>query len=556
MSRTPPNSALGLSNSPNGLPQLCPSPIAASAMALQYTLVDEIQPNVSRLHRQFHSESNKLALVQFRLNQLRNLYFAVKDNVGAICSALEDDFYRSPSETQNLEISPSLNELLHIMSLLHKWVTPEKVTHLSLTMKSNPVYIERIPLGVVLIMSPFNYPLFLSLSPIAGAIGAGNAVVFKPSELTPRFSALITKLFTQALDPDIFYVVNGAIPESTATLEQKFDKIMYTGNGMVGTIVAKKAAETLTPVILELGGKSPAFVLPGVTEKDLKTIARRIVWGRFTNGGQTCVAVDYVLVHDSLKPRLVAEMKKVVEDGFYAGINENSTSYTHIIHKKAYENLKNILNTTQGDIVIGGQTDDASRYISPTIVDNVSWSDASMKQELFGPILPVLTYATLDEAIENVTKNHDTPLVLYLFTSGPTSRKGNKQVDKFMRRVRSGATVVNDVILHVGLVNAPFGGIGTSGHLNYHGFYSFRAFTHERTILEQKLWNERTLSIRYPPFNDNKSKAVALSMDKYNGNLWFGRVGDVTLVGPSRFFSIWAGISGVAALGSAVVAAL
>lgn len=540
----------------NDLPQLRPSSTLASAPVLQYTPLDEIKPNVSRLHQKFHSESNKLALVQFRLNQLRNLYFAIKDNVEAICGALEEDFYRSPSETQNLEISPSLNELLHTMSLLHKWITPEKVTHLSLSMKSNPVYLERIPLGVILIMSPFNYPLLLSLSPIAGAIAAGNAVVFKPTELTPRFSALITKLFTQALDPDIFYVVNGAIPESTTTLEQKFDKIMYTGNGTVGTIIAKKAAETLTPVILELGGKSPAFVLPDVSDKDLNTIARRIVWGRFTNGGQTCVAVDYVLVHDSLKSKLVAEMKRVVQESFYAGINENTTSYTHIIHERAYDNLKDILKTTKGDIVVGGQTDDSSRYLSPTIIDNVTWSDSSMKHELFGPILPVLTYRTLDEAIENVTKNHDTPLVLYLFTSGPTSRKGNKNVDKIMRRLRSGATLVNDVIIHVGLVNAPFGGIGTSGYLSYHGFYSFRAFTHERTILEQKLRNERTLSLRYPPFNDKKTKAVGLSMDQYNGNLWFGRVGDVTLSGPSRFFSIWAGISGVAALGSAVVAAL
>ena len=529
---------------------------SSSNAVLSSTPLDQIEANVARLHKRFHSETNKLALVQFRLNQLRNLYFAVKDNIDAICDALKKDFGRSASESKNLEIAPGLSELLHTMSLLHKWIKPEKVTDLPLSMKSTPIYVERIPLGVILIITPFNYPFFLSLAPIAGAIAAGNAVVYKPSELTPNYSALISQLFSEALDEDIFYVVNGAIPETTKALEQKYDKIMYTGNNMVGTIVAKKAAETLTPVILELGGKSPAIVLPDVTDKHLNTIARRIVWGRFTNAGQTCVAVDYVLVHESLRAKLVAQMKKVVQEQLYPNVSKDDPSYTHIIHQRAYNNLKEVIKSTKGDVVVGGDTDDASRYIGPTIIDNASWTDSSMKNELFGPILPVLSYKTLDDAIESLTRNHDTPLAQYIFTSGSTSRKANKSIDQIVRRVRSGATVVNDVLLHVALVNAPFGGVGNSGHLNYHGWYSFRAFTHERTVMEQKLWNENVLSVRYPPFNDKKDRAVALSMDKYNGNVWFGRKGDVRIGGPSTFFGFWAGIAGVAALGAAVVSAL
>lgn len=528
----------------------------SSDSVLAYTPLSEIEPNVKRLHQRFHSDSNKLVLVQFRLNQLRNLYFAVKDNSDAICEALEKDFLRSPSESRNLELAPGLSELLHTMSLLHKWVKPEKVTDLPLSMKSTPINVERIALGVVLIITPFNYPFYLSLPSVAGAIAAGNAVVFKPSELTPHFSSLISKIFAEALDPDIFYVINGAIPETTKALEQKYDKIMYTGNNMVGTIVAKKAAETLTPVILELGGKSPAFVLDDLKDKDLRTAARRIAWGRFTNAGQTCVAVDYVLVHQKHHAKFVAELKNAVEEQLYSNVNKDDKSYTHIIHKRAYENLKNIISTTKGDIVVGGDTDDALRYIAPTIIDNASWNDSSMKQELFGPILPVIPYSTLGEAIEGVTSNHDTPLAQYIFTSGPTSRTANKSVDHILNRVRSGDTIVNDVLLHVALVNAPFGGIGNSGHLNYHGWYSFRAFTHERTVMEQKLWNEKVLSVRYPPFNEKKDRAVALSMDKYNGNVWFGRTGDVRVNGPSPFFGLWAGIAGVAALGAAVVSAL
>lgn len=527
-----------------------------STSPLVYTPLDAIPKGVQRLTKAFH-ETQKTHGLQFRLNSLRNIYFAIKDNEDAILAALQKDFYRAPSETKNLELVPLLAELLHTMASLHKWVKPEKVTDLPIALSTSPTYIERIPLGVVLVITPFNYPLLLSVASITGAIAAGNSVVFKPSELTPHFSQLLSEILTKTLDPDVFFVVNGGIPETTAVLDQKFDKIMYTGNSTVGTIIAKKAAETLTPVLLELGGKSPAFVLDDVKDSDLPTVAKRIVWGRFTNAGQTCVAVDYVLVSEKLKPKLLQAIKKVVEEDFFLGLDHNNANYTHIIHDRTFDNLSRVLDTSKGDVIIGGERDAATRYIAPTVLDNVSWDDSSMQIELFGPILPILTYASLGEAITQVVRRHDTPLAQYVFTSGSTSRHKNKPLDQILKSVRSGAVQVNDVLMHVALPNAPFGGVGQSGlGGGYHGFFSFRAFTHERTTIEQKLWTDFAVGVRYPPYNDKKDKAVHQSLIPHGGRVWFNRTGDVRLNGPNAVWSTWTALVGVGALAYYFVGAL
>lgn len=514
---------------------------------LDYTPVDEIPKIVSRLTDSFH-DSRKTHLLQFRLNQLRNIYFAVKDNIDDLCDALYKDFYRAPSETKTLEYAPFMNELVHTMALLHDWAEPQKVEDVPLTMKVTPIYIERVPLGNVLVISPFNYPLLLSLSSLVAAIAAGNTVVLKVSELTPHFAQLLTKILTKVLDPSVFAMVNGGVAETTALLDQKFDKIMYTGSTAVGTIIAKKAAETLTPVLLELGGKSPAFVLEDVKDSDLDVIARRIVWGRYTNAGQTCVAIDYVLAHEKVKDKLVSKIKKVIEEEFYQDLSPKDPYYTHIIHQRAYGNLSKMIKDTKGDIVVGGVTDDATRFISPTLVDNVSWSDSTMQQEIFGPVLPVLSYTSLESAVREVVARHDTPLALYVFTSGSFLRKKNKDVDLIRTAIRSGGTIVNDSIMHVSLANAPFGGIGTSGQGAYHGFFSYRAFTHERTTMEQRLNNDFALKVRYPPGGEKQDKLMLSAMIPYNGNVWFGRVGDVRANGPSVAWSLWGGIVGASAL--------
>ncbi|KAG7194780.1 uncharacterized protein KQ657_004461 [Scheffersomyces spartinae] len=517
---------------------------------LDYTPLKEISFGVQRLRDSFVKE-NKLSSVQFRLNQLRNLYFAIKDNGEAISRALEKDFYRSPTETKDMELNVSLAELVHTMANLHKWVKKEPVKDVPFSLKNSPVYVERIPLGVVLIITPFNYPLFLSLSGIIGALAAGNSVVMKTSELTPHFSQLFTEIITSALDPDIYYAVNGAVPETTELLNQKFDKIMYTGNNMVGTIIAKKAAETLTPVILELGGKSPGIILDDVKDKDLPTIARRIAWGRFTNAGQTCVAVDYVLVPEKLREKFVKELTRVVDEEFFVGLNKDNKSYTHIIHERAFKSLYKMLETTSGTIVTGGykNADAATRYIPPLIVDGATWEDSTMKGEIFGPILPIVSYANLDRALSEVITRHDTPLAQYIFTSGSTAPEKNALVAKIARTIRSGGLMINDTILHVGLANAPFGGIGESGYGAYHGWFSFRNFTHERTTIEQPLWKDITLKSRYPPYSDSKSNLAEAALLDYGGKVWFGRKGNVEMNGPSTFFSVWTTMVGVATIG-------
>lgn len=522
---------------------------------LKYTPIKEIPILVKRLNRSFH-EDRKTHSLQFRLNQLRNIYFAIRDNKEQICDALFKDFNRAPSETMNLEYAVLMNHLIHTMSHLHKWAAPQKVEETPINLKTCPIYIERIPLGTVLVISPFNYPLLLAVESIVAAIAGGNCVVLKPAELTPHFSQLLTDMLTNALDPDIFAMVNGAIDETTALLSQKFDKIMFTGSTHVGTIVAKKAAETLTPVLLELGGKSPAFVLEDVKDSDLEVIAKRIVWGRYTNAGQTCVAIDYVLAHEKVKDKLVKAIAKVIEEEFYADLSSRTKSYTHIINKEAYDNIKKIIESTEGDIVLGGKTDGDSCFIPPTLINNVDWDDSTMREEIFGPVLPVVGYTDLVNAISHVILRHDTPLALYVFTSGSLLRFKNSQVDLIQKSVRSGGSIINDSILQVSLPNAPFGGIGTSGQGAYHGFFSYRAFTHERTVIELQLALDFAMKVRYPPACEKNDTVMQLALRSYNGAVWFNRTGDVAVGGPNVFWSLWHTSVGFAGLVYRMIAAL
>lgn len=514
---------------------------------LKYTPLEEIPQGVHNLVESFH-ETHKMDSIQFRLHQIRNVYFAIKDNQDLICEALEKDFHRSPSETITLELGPVLTEIFNTIASLHKWAKPDWVSPLPLNVITQPVYVEHIPLGVVLIISPFNYPLILSMSALVGALSAGNHVVLKLSESTPHFSQLLTELLNDALDADVFYGVNGAIPETTTLLEQKFDKIMYTGNNAVGGIVAKKAAETLTPVVLELGGKCPTFVLEDTKDKDLPTIARRILWGKFSNQGQTCAAIDYLLVHETVKAKLVDELVKQAEV-FFKDIDEKS-EITHIIHDRAFKRLTNIIKTTKGRVVFGGKSEATTKFIEPTIIDNIKFSDSSMREELFGPILPIISYSDLKTIVESVRKEHDTPLAGYIFTSGKTSRAKNPDIDYIRKHLRTGGFVINDTLFHVGLQNAPFGGVGSSGHGGYHGIYSYRVFSHERTVVEQDLWNDVLLKARYPPFNTKKKTLIADSTIPQRE--WFGRIGEI--YAPSILFTAWNQVATLAAVGYKFVA--
>lgn len=496
---------------------------------LEYTALGDIKPGVDRLRTAFHHNASDL---QARLNVLRDLYFAIRDNAQAFCDALYLDFKRLPHETMGLEVLVLLTEFVEAMSHLRKWMEPKRVGKKTLALVCSHVSIEKCPLGVVLVISPSNYPLLLSVSPLVGALAAGNRVVLKLSEHVPHFSSLLTRVLSECLhDKDYIFVVNGAIAECDELLKQKFDKIMYTGNPTVGKIVARKAAETLTPIILELGGKSPAFVLQDVRPQDIPTIARRLVWGRFTNGGQTCIAIDYVLVHESVHARLVQEMEKVIAE-FYPDQKEIS----HIIHEKGFAGMQSLLESSKGRVVTGGVCEPRDRLVTPTILDNVDWDDAVMLREIFGPVLPILQYSDVQQAVSQVIEHHDTPLAQHVFTSKSMSRAKNLELDLIMSQIRLGSVIVNDSLFQGGLYSVPFGGVGESGHGAYHGEFSFNLFSHLRTVIALPLWSEKLLEARYPPWTRVKGALFKAAGSLYGDKVWFGRVGDVSPKGPSPLF--------------------
>ncbi len=492
-----------------------------------FTPISDIPEKVSALRGTYLNQT--ILDIDTRLHLLRNIYYAIKDNSKQFQDALYHDFFRSPSETLALEVNICLGEIIDVIKNLKKWAKPVAASGIDLAFKATNPYISKKPLGVVLIISPFNYPLVLSASPIIGAIAAGNSVLFKPSEQVPEFSKLFSKLMSEAIDiPNVFDYVLGGVQETTAVLEQKFDKIMYTGGGKVARIISAAAAKHLTPTLLELGGKSPAFVVENT--KNLTTVANRIAWGKFTNGGQTCVAVDYVYVHKSLQAKLVDEIIKVTES-MYPNLTASTSDYTHLINSAAFKRISTVIENTKGDIVFGGlkDSDPESNYIKPTIINNASFEDSTMQEELFGPILPIIPYDDIDEAIHNVISKHDTPLATYIFTSNSSS----PDVKKIESHIRTGALFMNDVIIHVGISQLPFGGVGESGNGAYHGRYSFDQFSHAYPILKQPFWAELMLKFRYPPFTEKNLKLLSLGTVP---TAWFGRKGRVT---KNWFFRKW-----------------
>ncbi|KAK9472032.1 aldehyde dehydrogenase [Dipodascopsis tothii] len=386
---------------------------------------------------------------------------------------------------------PVLAEIDHIIRNVSSWARPHAAYASLLAFSVSSSYTEPIPYGTVLIIAPFNYPLMLSVSPVAGALAAGNAVVLKPSELTPRFTDALVDVLTAALDPAVFAAFTGGPEVSTALLDCKFDKILFTGGAGVGRIVARKAAETLTPVLLELGGKSPAFVTPSAAGS-LRTTARRLVWGALLNAGQTCTSVDYVVAHDSVYDALLEHIRDVIANEFYP----NDTAEAHLsflVNDRAYARVSGLLDATAGHVELFGKPDPARRFMPPALVSAVDWSDPLMADELFGPLIPVLRYTDLADAVAHVAGPLATPLAVYVFS---TVRAEQELV---LAAVPSGQAVINDVTLQVANYALPFGGVGTSGMGGgYHGHASFLAFSHQRACIRSGFWNEFALSVRYP----------------------------------------------------------
>ncbi|MEZ0370776.1 MAG: aldehyde dehydrogenase, partial [Candidatus Sericytochromatia bacterium] len=390
------------------------------------------------------------------------------------------------------EIGFVLDELSHTLRHLPEWVDPEDVkTPLVHQPASSQIIYE--PYGVALIIAPWNYPFQLLIDPLIGAMAAGNCAIVKPSELTPATSRVIADLIANTFDPHYVIALEGGVELSQELLEQQFDYIFFTGGTRIGRIVMEKAARYLTPVTLELGGKSPCIVDRGVP---LEVTARRIVWGKFMNAGQTCVAPDYVLVPPEMKVDLIQEMARCIKE-FYGSNPQQSPDYARIVNDTHFERLSRMIKPEQ--VAVGGQHERGSRYIAPTILSPVNWDDQVMEDELFGPLLPILTYRSLEEVIEKV-QSRPRPLALYFFSEN----KAHQQM--IINRLNFGGGCINDTMIHLATPYLPFGGIGPSGMGGYHGRFSFEAFSHRKALMQRPL--KLDLPLRYPPYPSWKEKVV------------------------------------------------
>eukprot|EP01099_Mayorella_cantabrigiensis_P007059 TRINITY_DN60_c0_g1_i3.p1 TRINITY_DN60_c0_g1~~TRINITY_DN60_c0_g1_i3.p1 ORF type:complete len:409 (-),score=107.38 TRINITY_DN60_c0_g1_i3:48-1274(-) len=360
---------------------------------------------------------------------------------------------------------------------------------------TDTVQILREPFGVVLIIGAWNFPFMETLKPLVGAIAAGNCAVVKPSELSPVSATLIASLLPKYLDPEAFQVVNGGAEETSALLKEKFDFIMYTGNSTVGRIVMRAASEHLTPVALELGGKSPTVVDSGV---NIPIVARRIVWGKFLNVGQVCIAPDYILVLKDVHDQLVAEMKKVVVE-FFGSDPSVSPDYGRIVNQRHFNRLKALMPSAESSekIVCGGQLDENSLYIAPTIVDNVGPDSKLMKDEIFGPFMPIIQVESITEAIQFI-RGRPKPLALYLFS------ERREVAERFKKETSSGGLTINDTLLHGFVASLPFGGVGESGMGAYGGRHSYETFSHERAVLHRSNIDAAADVLRFPPYSLQK----------------------------------------------------
>ncbi|WP_310992145.1 aldehyde dehydrogenase [Aequorivita marina] len=428
--------------------------------------------------------------IHFRRSQLKVLEKALKQNEALLHEAIYKDFKKSEFDNYSTELSLLYKDIKEARKMIFKWARNEKVSTGVLNFPASS-YIVPEPLGVCLVIGAWNYPYQLSFAPAIAAIAAGNTVVLKPSELPTHTAAAIAKIVKENFDPAFFTVIEGGVEETQALLKQKFDKIFFTGSTKVGKIVYKAAAENLTPVTLELGGKSPAIFTESC---DLKISVKRIVWGKFLNAGQTCIAPDYILVHKSMEQKFLKQAKQEVTDQHFAFENDN---YLQIINDANFQRLTKMLQPEK--IFYGGGTNKETRYIEPTIMHNVGFEDPVMQEEIFGPILPVITYETLDEAIAKVN-SLPKPLSCYLFTKSKSVKK------KVIKEISFGGGAINETVMHITNANLPFGGVGKSGIGNYHGEAGFKAFTHYKSVMDKPTWLDP--SIRYYPHTPFRLKLM------------------------------------------------
>lgn len=434
--------------------------------------------------------------MDFRIKQLKALKEGIKKYEKQILVALHKDLGKHENEGYMTEVGFVYQSITHTIKNLKKWGKPKK--------KGTPIYLMPAksyiisePYGTVLIIGPYNYPFQLIIEPLVGAIAAGNTAVLKPSEMTPNVERVIKEMIEDTFDEQYIRCVTGGIETNTSLINESFDYIFFTGSVPVGKIVMEAAAKNLVPVTLELGGKSPVIVDESA---DIKEAARRIMWGKTLNAGQTCIAPDYVMVHRAVKDELIKEMKNALNKYFGEDI-EKSDSFGRIVNERHFNRIKSMIEKDKEGIVFGGHWNEKERYIEPTLIEASFEESASMEDEIFGPILPIIIYENLDSVIRKI-KKLPKPLALYLFTR-------NKEVErKVLSEISSGNACINDTISHIANPNIPFGGVGNSGIGSYHGEESFITFSHRRGVLKKpaKINN----SIIYPSFTEKQLKLIKM----------------------------------------------
>ncbi|WP_454266041.1 aldehyde dehydrogenase [Rossellomorea marisflavi] len=409
--------------------------------------------------------------VSFRINTLNTLKSLVQKHEQDILDAVKQDLNKSELEAKRAEVGLVIGEIDFMVENLEEWAATKEVPTPA-SHEGAKSFIQPEPYGSALVIAPWNYPFQLAVTPLVGAIAGGNTAVLKPSELTPKTSALLSTLINDNFPEEYLHVVEGEVETSTALLKEDFDYIFFTGSTGVGKIVAEAAAKHLTPTTLELGGKSPTIVHE---DANLDEAAQRIARGKFANAGQTCVAPDYLLVHSSVKDELMSKFKEVITASYGENIVENP-NFGHVVSERHFDRLVGFLDN--GSIVTGGKHDRDNLIIEPTILDNISWDDSVMQDEIFGPILPVMTYDSLDEIIEPIVKRPK-PLALYLFSDDEAVQ------DQILSTISFGGGSINDTINHMTSHYLPFGGVGDSGMGAYHGKASFDTFTHFKSVLKR-----------------------------------------------------------------------
>lgn len=430
--------------------------------------------------------------VQFRIQQLTKLKTVIKQHEKELTEALYKDLHKSKTESYMTEIGYVYESISSMIKKVKKWSKPKKVktpiVHFGSTSK---IYPE--PYGTVLIIGPFNYPFQLVMEPLVGALTAGNTAIIKPSKYTPNVSKVMTKMIRENFKEEYIRVVDGGRESTSALIHAPFNYIFFTGSVNVGKVVMAAASENLVPVTLELGGKSPCIVTDSA---NLKVAAKRIVWGKFLNAGQTCVAPDYILVDEKLKAALIKEMKKTIKV-FFGEKAEDSPHFGRIVSERQFDRLLEIIHEEK--VVHGGSSNREKLYIEPTLLGDITWEDGIMEDEIFGPLLPIISYSNLDDALVKVL-DRPNPLALYLFS------EDKKEQRKVLNMVPFGGGCVNDTIMHLANPYLPFGGVGSSGLGSYHGKKSFETFSHMKSVLKKS--TKIKLDLVFPPYNEKQLKLI------------------------------------------------